>query len=317
MIITASIVLYKTSPAELEKVCYSLFQTDIFSKVIIVDNSPDDRLKNTIKNKKVEYLFSGKNLGYGKAHNLAIKKIIDKSDYHLSLNTDIFFSKAVIPKLINYLEKHPKVGLILPRVINLRGEVQYLAKLLPTPSNLIIRLFLPERILKNKRTKYQLAFNGYNTIMEAPCLSGCFMFFRVAALKKVGLFDERFFLYVEDFDLSRRMNEEYKTIYYPRVTITHYHHRHSYKDHRMMLVHIISAIRYFNKWGWFYDPKRWKTNKRVLKELQYKFAKKEARKLETEDKTEIGSQKNQERTGKNVDRRPKSEEGKKSPEEWG
>ena len=278
MKITASIVLYKTSMAELEKVCQSLFQDDIFSKVIIVDNSPDDRLKNIIPDKKVEYIFNGRNIGYGAAHNIAIRKIIDQSDYHLALNTDIFFSADVIPKIVAYLNKHPKVGLVLPKVLNLRGEVQYLAKLLPTPSNLLIRLFLPETILKKKRTKYQLAFNGYNTTMEAPCLSGCFMFFRVEALKEVGMFDERYFLYAEDFDLSRRIHEKYQTIYYPKVSITHYHHRHSYKSGRMMLVHMVNTIRYFNKWGWFFDPNRRKTNKRVLEELEYKLARKEMNK---------------------------------------
>ena len=282
--VTASIVLYKTSPAELEKVCNSLFQNDIFTKVIIVDNSPDDRLKNTIPGKKVEYIFNDRNIGYGAAHNIAIRKIIDQSDYHLALNTDIFFSANVIPKLVEYLNKHPKVGLVLPKVLNLMGEVQYLAKLLPTPSNLLIRLFLPENILRKKRTKYQLAFNGYNTTMEAPCLSGCFMFFRVEALKEVGMFDERYFLYAEDFDLSRRIHEKYQTIYYPKVEITHYHHRHSYKSSRMMLVHMINTIRYFNKWGWFYDPKRWKTNNRALKELEYKLKKKEMNKQKTGDK---------------------------------
>lgn len=278
MIVTASIVLYKTSPAELEKVCQSLFQNDIFSKVIIVDNSPDDRLKNTVVNDKVEYIFNGQNLGYGTAHNIAIRKIINDSDYHLALNTDIFFSTDVMPKLIAYLNKHTEVGLILPKVLNLRGEMQYLAKLIPTPSNLFIRLFLPENVLKKKRARYQLSFNCYNTITEAPCLSGCFMFFRVKVLKEVGLFDERFFLYAEDFDLSRRIHEKYQTIYYPKVEITHYHHRHSYKNRELMLVHIVNTIRYFNKWGWFFDPIRLKTNNRILKQLNYKIKRKENKK---------------------------------------
>lgn len=270
MKLSASIVLYKTSPAELEKVCASLFQEDIFNKVIIVDNSPDDRLKNVVINKKVKYVFVGENIGYGAAHNIAICEIIDESVYHLALNSDIFFSNHVIPELISYMKNNSEVGLILPRVVNLRGEIQFLAKLIPTPSNLLIRLLLPETILKKKRARYQLAFNGHNTITEAPSLSGCFMFFRVNALKKVGLFDERFFLYAEDFDLSRRINDECKTIYYPKVEITHYHHRHSYKNLRMTMIHIVNATRYFNKWGWFFDKKRRKTNSRILKQLNYK-----------------------------------------------
>lgn len=269
-IITASIVLYKTSPAELEKACHSLFQNNILSKIILIDNSPDDRLKNTIINDKVEYVFIGKNLGYGTAHNIAIRKIMNDSDFHVALNSDVFFSSSVIPELITYMKNQPLVGLILPKVLNLRGEVQYLAKLIPTPSNLLIRLLLPEHILKKKREKYQLAFNGHNTITEAPSLSGCFMFFRVEALIKVGLFDEQFFLYAEDFDLSRRIFEEFKTIYFPKVAITHYHHRDSYKSKRIMLVHMINTIRYFNKWGWFFDKKRRETNKRILRQLNYK-----------------------------------------------
>lgn len=271
MKITASLVLYKTPISELKLVCQSLLQnSDLISEIFLIDNSPDDTLKNIIIHEKVKYLFVGRNLGYGTGHNIAIKKIIDGSDFHLALNADIYFSENVLPELINYLQKNSDVGLILPKVLSPNGEIQYLAKLIPTPFNLLIRLVLPQNFFKEKRAKYQLAFNGHSTITEAPSLSGCFMFFRVEAVKKVGLFDERFFLYAEDFDLSRRIHEKYKTIYYPKVEITHYHHRHSYKNFKMMAIHIISTIKYFNKWGWINDPIRRKTNKRILEQLNYK-----------------------------------------------
>nr|WP_028950943.1 hypothetical protein [Sulfurihydrogenibium subterraneum] len=62
-------------------------------------------------------------------------------------------------------------------------------------------------------TIYELRFTGYNKIMEVPYLSGCFMFIRTKVLEKVGLFDERFFMYLEDTELSRRIHKVSKTIF--------------------------------------------------------------------------------------------------------
>ena len=105
--------------------------------------------------------------------------------------------------------------------------------------------------------------------MEVPYLSGCFMFLRTASVKEVGFFDERFFMYPEDIDLTRRINEKYKTIYFPEVSIVHNHGKESYKRGDMLLVHTTNMIKYFNKWGWFYDLKRVKTNQNILRKLNY------------------------------------------------
>jgi hypothetical protein len=94
------------------------------------------------------------------------------------------------------------------------------------------------------------------------------MFIRCNILSEVGLFDERYFMYCEDFDLSRRFNEVARTIYYPKEYIYHAHAKESYKNRKMLLIHIKSAIKYFNKWGWFFDKKRKKTNNLILKKYQ-------------------------------------------------
>jgi hypothetical protein len=91
---------------------------------------------------------------------------------------------------------------------------------------------------------------GYNKIMEVPILSGCFMFLRTDIFTSIGGFDERFFMYLEDFDLTRRMGEKSKTIFFPEVEIVHAHAKESYKNKKMMWIHIKSTIKYFNKWGW-------------------------------------------------------------------
>jgi GT2 family glycosyltransferase len=100
-------------------------------------------------------------------------------------------------------------------------------------------------------------------ILHVPYLSGCFMFVRNSVFSDVGKFDERFFMYPEDIDLSRRIAEKYETIYFPKVTVTHRHEQASRKSFKMFCIHLSNMVRYFNKWGWFFDQKRKKINFQV------------------------------------------------------
>ena len=100
--------------------------------------------------------------------------------------------------------------------------------------------------------------------MEVPNLSGCFMFIRTEVFSNVGLFDERYFLYLEDTDLCRRINEDYRTVYFPKVSIIHGYSKASYKSLRLMKLHLQSSVKYFNKWGWFKDAKKEAINYSVL-----------------------------------------------------
>ena len=109
---------------------------------------------------------------------------------------------------------------------------------------------------------------SYDAIMDVPYLSGCCMFLRTEALKKVGLFDERFFLYPEDIDLTRRIHKHYRTVFYPYVSVIHQHERSSYKSLKMMRIHVQNMIKYFNKWGWIWDKERKTINKKILKQIE-------------------------------------------------
>ena len=93
------------------------------------------------------------------------------------------------------------------------------------------------------------------------------MFLRVASLQDVGLFDERFFMYGEDIDLSRRVHARYRTMYYPNVTVIHAHKAESYKSRKMLVVHMLNIIKYFNKWGWIYDAERIRINSALQDQL--------------------------------------------------
>jgi len=264
--LTASIVIYKTPASILAKTIQSFLEAAPNSTLYLIDNSPYDNLRYLAEHPNVVYLFNNKNVGFGSGHNQAIVKILNTSRYHLVLNPDVYFDKKVISSLYQYMEAHPSVGHVMPKVLYPDGRIQYLCKLLPTPKTFLIRRFLNflNTTLDKENFHYQFQFTNYNELMDVPFLSGCFMFLRVNALKEVGLFDERFFLYTEDVDLSRRMHIRFRTVYNPIVSIYHYHARSSYKDFWLTLRVIQSAIRYFNKWGWVNDPERKRINDLIL-----------------------------------------------------
>ncbi|ERT68404.1 hypothetical protein HMPREF0202_01793 [Cetobacterium somerae ATCC BAA-474] len=258
--ITCSIVTYNTKLDELQKAIESFLNTDLNVQLYISDNSPTDDLKEFIKkfdDERVNYIFNNKNGGYGWGHNQIIKKVIEKSNYHLILNPDIYFKRGVLEELFSYMEKNENTGNIMPMVRYPNGEIQYLCKRIPSPKDLFLRKFCPiKSIIEKNNLKYEMRETEYNQIMNVPILSGCFMFIRTRVFEKVGLFDERYFMYMEDFDLSRRIHEKYKTIFYPNVEIIHAHAKESFKNRKMAKIHLKAAIKYFNKWGWLFDRKR-------------------------------------------------------------
>ncbi len=274
--ITISIVIYQTKKQLIEKAISSVFNTDLNIKLYLIDNSPANLLKNFINIvPNIIYIFNNANLGFGKAHNIAMRKSIEEDvPYHLVLNPDVYFERGVLEELYKFMEANPDIGLVMPKVLYPNGDLQYLCKLLPTPFDLFGRRFLNWSPFKGyivmRNNLYELRFTGYNKIMEVPCLSGCFMFLRTDVLKKVGLFDERFFMYLEDTDLSRRIYRVAKTIYYPYVHIYHGYGKGSYKNFKLLKIHIESAIKYFNKWGWFNDLERNRINRETLEKLGYK-----------------------------------------------
>ncbi len=124
---------------------------------------------------------------------------------------------------------------------------------------------MPIRSVREKRNKlYELRGANFEQEMNVPFLSGSFMFLRVEALKKVGVFDEKIFMYLEDADLCRRLHRHYRTMYYPKVFIVHEFFKGSHKSLRLMSYHIKSALYYFTKWGWFVDKERDDINLKTL-----------------------------------------------------
>lgn len=272
MFVTASIVCYRNDRKILLEAIDSFLnsETDFHILLYLVDNSPTDELKTITSHPNVEYIFNPSNPGFGAAHNIAIKKAMEKnSQYHLVLNPDAYFDEKTMQQLVDYLKKNPEIGNIMPKVLYPDGKIQRLCKLLPTPYDWIGRRFNPFKGMVEKRNEiFEMRFTGYDKIMDVPYLSGCFMFLKLDALRQIGLFDEGIFMYGEETDLCRRLiNGGYRTVYYPEVNIYHHFEKGSHKSWRLTKIGMQSAIYYFNKWGWFFDSGRKKINKQTLKAL--------------------------------------------------
>lgn len=264
--LNASIVLYKHTVAEIELLVNSLRQSKQVKEVYLVDNSP--KMIVDFKKLPVTYIFNNKNLGYGAAHNIAIGKTIEQNiSYHLVVNPDIQFESRILDELIEFMERNGDVGHLMPKVFYPDGSLQYLCKLLPTPFDLFLRRFLPLAWTKKSNEHFELRVSGYDKIMDIPYLSGCFMLLRTQALIEIGLFDERFFMYPEDIDLTRRIHQKYRTIFYPGVSVVHLHEQASYQKTKLLWIHVWNLVKYFNKWGWFCDRERKYVNKETLKKL--------------------------------------------------
>lgn len=247
-----------------------LLHDSIVQKIYLIDNSAFDELREVASlSSKVKYLFLNRNVGFGAGHNIAMKEAIrEESQFHIVLNPDIVFSAGVVENIANYMEDKLDIGLIMPKVVYPDGSIQYLAKMLPAPFDWIGRRFFPIKTVTERRNRiFEMRSSGYDKIMNIPYLSGCFMFLRISALKDVGLFDEHIFMYGEDTDLTRRIHQKYRTLFYPNVTVTHVHNKESYRNYKLLWIHIKAAIYYFNKWGWLIDKER--TN--VNRELKRKY----------------------------------------------
>lgn len=269
--VSASIVLFKSSLKQLLDAVNSFQNSWPEGELYLVDNSPRDILRQNFEGKpRIHYIFNNRNLGFGTAHNIAIRlSQRNGSIYHLVLNPDVSFGNEVIPKIITLMEGQHNVGLVMPKVLYPDGRIQHLAKLLPSPGILFFRRLFAfwRRLLDHNNHIYELKFSGYDRMMNVPCLSGCFMMLRNDCLKKIGLFDEDIFLYTEDIDLTRRIHTHFRTVFYPDVSIFHVHERGSYRKLVPFLLHVWSAVTYFNKWGWFNDPERDQINRVTLLRL--------------------------------------------------
>ncbi len=261
--VSVSLVLYENSPKQINNLLLELSMP-----CVVIDNSPTNILEPICKNfSSIIYLYVKKNIGFGKAHNKAFKILQQKNrlgKYHLILNPDIQFNKNILNSLINYLEANKNIGLISPKILNFDNSLQHQCRLIPTPFDMIKRRLLKKENLEKFNKLHELHISAYDKVFKAPFIQGSFWLVRSSLFEKLNGFDERFFLYLEDVDFCRRANEISNVIFYPDVHVKHEWQQGSKKNLKLFTLHVISMIKYFNKWGWFFDRKKDELNKKAL-----------------------------------------------------
>ncbi|MDE6317484.1 MAG: glycosyltransferase family 2 protein [Muribaculaceae bacterium] len=212
MTISASIVLYRTDRDELAE-CLQCLVNDGIKDIWIIDNSPEASDIEGPDDARLRYIHLPHNPGYGAAHNRAMRDSIAQGyDAHLVVNTDVTFPAGTIPYLLQLLENDPRVGQLSPRIVGTDGVQQYSQRLLPSPLDVFGRRFLPASLMRRRNRRYLLTDRDELSTANIPYHQGSFMLFRNSALHEVGGFDERFFMYPEDIDITRRIHRTHLTI---------------------------------------------------------------------------------------------------------
>lgn len=265
--ISASIVTFKTKHNELRRIIECAINS-LIDYVYIIDNSPTDDLRTIVSefdSNKLEYIFGQGNIGFGSANNIGIRKGLDKgAEFHIILNPDIIFSSEAFKSMKLFMDRNTDVGMMAPKLIYPDGRPQVTAMMLPSPMDMFGRRLLPKFFQDIVNEHYELRSCDLSKSRSIPNICGCFMFIRCSVLEKAGLFDERFFMYFEDFDLVRRVHKYSKIAYFADATIIHAHAAEHRTNKFLLIESIKSAIQYFNKWGWFIDLERRKWNKEAL-----------------------------------------------------
>lgn len=269
--ITASLVLYHNDPTIFCEAINSFLASAPDGHLWVSDNSLYPLCNSIFSHERIHYIHNDLNIGFGAGHNRVFSILPDASKFHLILNPDIRFEKSVLPQLQSMMCSDENIGALMPKIVYPDGRLQRLAKLLPSPIDLIFRRFVPVARIKDKINRlYELHDLPHDDPIEVPSISGCCLLVRTSALRKVGGFDERFFMYMEDVDLVRRLGDFSKIIYLPTVVVVHDYAKGSYFNRKLFLFHITSAIKYFFKWGWLVDHQRKQRNITILNKLNDK-----------------------------------------------
>ena len=271
--LTVSVVVYDSDPGQLHALLESLLTAlatlpaaglEVVTHISLVDNSEQQRLRladfaefrQRLKSRHaVLILVTGHgNVGYGRGHNLVVQN--HDHHYHLILNPDVELASDSLVVGLLYLEQHPEVALVSPSAVTADGDKQHLCKRDPSVVTLFIRGFCPPWIKKLFRERlahyemHDLPEDRPSTDIPIPHVSGCCMLCRADALRGIKGFDEGYFLYFEDFDLSRRLSRKGWVVHLPGMKIRHLGGNAARKGLPHIAMYTRSAWRFFNTWGW-------------------------------------------------------------------
>ena len=193
-----------------------------------------------------EYVDAHGNLGFGVANNLALN--MADSEYHVFVNPDVLFTEDALYELKAFMDATPEAGMCIPRMTDEAGEMQLVYRREVTVLDAFNRMFLKNAMAKRDRW-HCMRDEDYSSPFQVPFGQGSFLFGRTALLKELGGFDDRYFMYLEDADLCKRVNEASALYYCPDATVIHKWEKGSHKNKTLLKHHLQSYATYFRKWG--------------------------------------------------------------------
>ena len=256
------VVAYHPSAEEVQRLgrCLAALPPEIGYALVVNGHRPGEAIDRLAEGADL-FLPCSENLGYGRAVNRAVSALQQvaaaagqvMAPYLGALNTDLQWPDGTLEAALAWLDDHRDVVLAVPQLQDPHGVVQKLCKRHPTLLGLFSRRFLPERCkpgwLRRYDRWYVMADRDYGQVFDVPYLSGCCMLMRSSAFLAAGGFDERFFLYLEDADLTRALAFRGRCVHLPLVAVTHHWGRGNHRSWRLTLVNLHSAWIYFRKWG--------------------------------------------------------------------
>lgn len=217
--------------------------------LFLVDNASPDGTGEKLEEEfagRAKVIHMGENTGFGKGHNAVLPHL--ESDYHAVINPDIEIKDDVLGAMANYLALHPEVVAVVPKLLFPNGEEQFVGKRLPSLLALAGR-HIPFPGAKGINRRYTMQGETVLDGTEIQFCTGCFFMMRTDVFKKIGGFDERYFMYFEDVDIGREAARYGKIAYLPSTQVYHAWHRDTVKSKSAFMQQLRSMFIYFKKWG--------------------------------------------------------------------
>ena len=252
--LSLSIVSYNNKHS-IEECLDSLFKTHsdkVSIQVFIVNNSQTDRCDDLEDKYPVKVIQLPQNKGFGKGHNTVLPFI--DSRYHAIVNPDIIFTSDIFDKLITYLDTNQDVGCAAPLMFSTDGKRQDVYRRELTVLDFIVRYtpncFSSFAPIKKRNDWHLMNDVSKNQPFECEFIQGSFLVVPTTLLKKINGFDHRYFMYAEDADLCKRIRQTHKVVCLPDCQVIHKWEKASHKSLKLCRIHLMSLVKYFNKWGW-------------------------------------------------------------------
>jgi hypothetical protein len=230
--------------------------------LLIIDNNSTDGAIKTIKNyflshhglgNKTELLKNNQNIGFARAVNIGLKKALSRKGYYeyeavLLINPDTYFDKYLFKNGIDTLFLEKDVGACSPTILYPDERIWWIGTNLLTPREIVLDMHQQGISKHIDQGKKKLFKKG---LFESELLTGCALFIKTEAIRKVGLFDENYFMYVEDIDYSLRLKKYgYKLCMFTNSKIYHIKDKNikfSFLEIRREILTIISVGKYIFK----------------------------------------------------------------------